>query len=913
MAQKKQAQYTGAMDSVFDFIYSESKKTPAKVKPVKVTGLDSNDPYVATAMAALENPLLFVNDTTVGAIKDAANLSIHKFDIDAKGGRGSAGFSLFNIGDVLNNNLKFVDKGFAKMEATRKAGRMTGWGRTLAAATASSMAMEMGLDSGTRRALTLTGRDNRKDVVTNYELSRRGVDLARSLMGNRKFPDISEEEIKDWFDDPNAFGSTVSDSRTKAKEVYTNLQEIKAKYQAEMRKPEDRRNFDNVFDSAGSRDMHLFFESINFDMKASQARLKAGVLDANSRKAKKLMQQAQGYEDMKAVMFALDKSGKYQKDIFNDYIKDKKTKLGNLRKDLSDTTHPPTRERAEEIRREIKSIESQVRSFSLQKTAYDLGALETQISSVKQLWEYSVGGGLLPAIINGDFYDKNKNSAFLFFNQNISLQPRSDDKFSFIIYDKNGKKIGEREFSGLANQYKDQNGTLKGMMSSYSEGMMDIYYTFTPKGIIENLTTGNGSARQAFKERMKIIAEFRESDLGKLFTDKEIIDLESFFTSTDFKGLEGKLGAKKYAEFMEYFGKNKDKFEKFNRLIGRANSFNLVNRLKDRFTETNLYKKTIGVATAAFAGWMQKNLLKMLKDTVAKDKITELFAGKLGMKAVSDALKIAIKSYLSTATAGLGAFASKVVDFAVDLGMRVVEKMAKPVVKFLISGGVFAMVGALGLLFLLISSPFRAMKTLGSYSHVAPHEIVLGETDYIVPIEPEGPEGPGSPGEWAGGPSLPDGVSCLLGSNGETYRCSQGPYGNFSHSRLNAIDIAYGGVFYAPSFCGKGNCVIEYYGDFSCTAIGAGNAITLRAEYQGHVYRFIMYHVTLSSQLSMGSQVSSGQAVGQMLINGTVSGCWTGPHLHLEIDYDGVRVNPYDVLVSDPSSGGFGCSISTCP
>ena len=81
---RKQAQYTGAMDSVFDFIYSESKKTPAKVKPVKVTGLDSNDPYVATAMAALENPLLFVNDTTVGAIKDAANLSIHKFDIDLR-------------------------------------------------------------------------------------------------------------------------------------------------------------------------------------------------------------------------------------------------------------------------------------------------------------------------------------------------------------------------------------------------------------------------------------------------------------------------------------------------------------------------------------------------------------------------------------------------------------------------------------------------------------------------------------------------------------------------------------------------------------------------------------------------------------------------------------------------------------
>lgn len=932
---KKTKQYDNAMDSVFDFIFSESKKTPAKVKPIKVTGLDSTDPYVAAAAAALENPLLFVNNTTVDAIKDVGNIEIHKFDIDSKGEGGSAKFSLSNIGDVLDNNFKFVDKAFDRMEGARKAGRMTAWGKTIAAFTAGSMATEMGLDAETRDVLLKVGREGKeaevgedkttgqkyvgwgdgKDEVADYELSRRGVELAKSLMGRSSFPSISESDIETWY---SSFMDGAS-ARDKASQIHRNLQDIRSKYTAEMGKPVSDRDFSQVFDSAGNRDMHLFFESINLDVKASEARLKATTFDPNSRKAGRLNQQAQGYEDMKSVLFVLNDSDKYkdvkhgQEGVVTRYVRDKQVELKNLKDELSNSSAPPTPQRTAEIEREIRSINAQVRSFNLQKGAYSLGALETQLDSIKQIWQYSVGGALVPAIINGDFYDARKNSLSW-------SQPRSGRKYSLAVLDKDGNyvmyrdrdgndQILKRTYEGLANRYGGDKEFMGKLMNPYYEKMMDLYYRFTPKGIIENLTTGNGVARQAFKQRMRIIEDFRNSSFGRLFSDEEIKKLGDIFGSDSLDNLRAVLGDDKYDKFMDYFAANRDKFERFNRLVNRADSLNIMTRIKGRIAEAALYKKTIGRATAVVSEGLKKILLKLAKDGPARAKIEELFLNKAGLKGISTAIKTALKSYLAGASAGLGAFASFLVDAAVDLGMMVVEKLARPAIKFLISAGVFALVGIFGLLILVIGAPFRTMKTQGTYSHVAPYEIVLGDTDYTVPQGGSGD--PGQPGEWSGGAPLPDGVSCLLGEG--AFRCSQGPYGSFSHGALNAIDVAYSGIFYAPTFCGKGNCVIEYYGDFSCTSIGAGNAITLRAQYKGNTYRFIMYHVTLSSALSMGSRVSAGEAVGQILINGVVSNCWTGPHLHLEIEYNGSRVNPFDVLTDAPTNGGFGCSILPCP
>ncbi len=64
------------MSSVFDFIFTESKKPINKQKPVKVTGVDGTYEYADAIVSVLENPGKFVNKTTVDAFNDLVNLRL---------------------------------------------------------------------------------------------------------------------------------------------------------------------------------------------------------------------------------------------------------------------------------------------------------------------------------------------------------------------------------------------------------------------------------------------------------------------------------------------------------------------------------------------------------------------------------------------------------------------------------------------------------------------------------------------------------------------------------------------------------------------------------------------------------------------------------------------------------------------
>jgi|GEM_PF-1315150 len=888
MAQKKK-QYTSAMDSVFDFIFTESKKPPGKVKPVKVTGLDANDPYIDAAMAVLEQPLMYINKTTEGAIKDVGDIALNKFEIDAdgKGKVPPVKFSLSNIGSVLNNDFTFVDKPFERLEAARKSGRMTAFGNDMAAFTASGMASQLGLDKETQNVFLKVGKSG-QDKNADYEMNVRSIHLASQSWEKNNYKNISKAQLESLY------------GKDKGTNIYNTLQSIEGKYQNEMVKPEDQRDFSNVFGEAGNRDMHLFLEGVNLSEKAGKARDEAQKLKPGSTQARRLDRQAKGYEEAQNILGVLHDNGKYSKaGGVEKYLIQKEADLRSLKNELqnlSGHTDQASMDRVKGIGAEIKGINTQVRNFRIQKTAYSLGAIESQMKSVQQLYEYTVGGGFIPAMISGDFFDARKNTMW-------GLQPRDASKRVSMSYlDKKGNAKATTYGGFLAKTGNNK------FQQAYYDGMMDFYYKFTPKGIIENLTTGNNYARQAYKQKENLMEGFKNfSGLSTI----DGIDWDKLFSAEGRVYLQSLQSDPQFALLLQFVDKNKEKFEKFNKLVATADKFNLVARVKKKIEESSLYKNTIGKLGEAIGNGVKNILLKMAKDDAAKGVIMEWFGEKAGMKGVSIAIKAAVKSFLAGATGGVSATLGWFVDKAVDIAIMVAMKAAKPIIKLSIQSFVFALVGIIGIIALIVMAPSQVMKTQGSYSHVAPYEITLGETDYIVPYSTED-GGIDGPGEWGGGPPLPDGVSCLLGSN-DSYRCSQGPLGTFSHKTLNAIDIAYGGIFYAPSFCGKGNCVIEYYGDFSCTAIGAGNAITLTAEYKGNTYKFIMYHITLSSELSMGSQVSAGQAVGQILIAGTNSGCWTGPHLHLEIEFNGARVNPYGVMTGYPGSGGFGCNITPCP
>lgn len=726
----KKGQSGDVIDSVFDFVFTESQKPPSKVKPVTVTGLDSTDPYVDVATAVLEKPLMYVNKTTEGAIKGASNIDIASFNIDSKDGKVRVDFGSGNIVDVLNNDLTFVDKAFEKLEAARKAGRMTAWGKEIAAFTAAGMATQMGLDAETRDVFLKVGKTD-TDPNADYEMNLRSFKLASQFWEKSDFQNISESSLKSIYGD------------VKGAEVYKNIQSIHSKYEAEMGKPEGQRDFSNVFNEAGAnRDMHLFFEKFNFAKKEAEARNKAATLDPNSKEAIKLNRQATGYRDAQNTLTIIQDSDRYKKHGGIDkYVIQKEAELRTLKnelRNLSGATDKASIDRLRDIRGEIKGIDVQVRNFKIQKTAHSLGMIETQLDSIKQLYEYTVGGGLIPALINGDFFDARKNVAW-------GLQPRdADSTVTFSYLAKDGKLITTDYKGLLAKSGKNR------FEQSYYEGMMDYYYRFTPKGIIENLTTGNGFARQAFKQREALIETFKNSAAGKLFADGDI-EWDKLFGAGGAGYLKSLEGNPKFAKLLEYIENNKGKFERFNKLVKTADKFNFVKRAKDWLGNNSLYKKTIGALAGKVKDSFRNLLLKIAKDNIAKGKIEELFAKELGLRAVSIALKTAIKSALATYTGGISAALGFVIDRAVDIAMQVVVKAAKPVIKFAITGFVFALVGIIGILSLIFVSPLKTSRTLGSYSHVAPHEIILGETDYVVPIEGD----PGLPGETVPGVSFP--------------------------------------------------------------------------------------------------------------------------------------------------------------
>lgn len=78
-------------------------------------------------------------------------------------------------------------------------------------------------------------------------------------------------------------------------------------------------------------------------------------------------------------------------------------------------------------------------------------------------------------------------------------------------------------------------------------------------------------------------------------------------------------------------------------------------------------------------------------------------------------------------------------------------------------------------------------------------------------------------------------------------------------------------------------------------AVGAGNFVAVRLD--GHV-RLVYCHLS-EFRVASGAQVTAGQLIG--LVGST--GLATGPHVHLQIEVDGVPVDPVTFLVF---TGGVG-------
>lgn len=103
----------------------------------------------------------------------------------------------------------------------------------------------------------------------------------------------------------------------------------------------------------------------------------------------------------------------------------------------------------------------------------------------------------------------------------------------------------------------------------------------------------------------------------------------------------------------------------------------------------------------------------------------------VGLKFYLKELETAVIAALGVTTAGAGAVVGFLVDVAASIAINIGVKIAKPVIKTSLTVFVLTIVGIIATIVMVPSVLSVVMKN--QYAHVAPGEVVLGETDFKVP------------------------------------------------------------------------------------------------------------------------------------------------------------------------------------
>lgn len=700
MAKQKKG-YVSATDSIYDFLFTESKKPPNKVRPVKATGIDATDGYLTAITAALEDPLLYINKATEGAIRDVGNIDLAEINL---GPDGKVKFASGNIGDILNNDMKFVDKAFERMETARKLGRASAFGWTMTGLVAGIMTRQAGLDAETQDAFRHLGKST-SDPVKNLDTKARSASLAEKQWAAADYANISEAVLKSTY------------GETQGAQMYKAIQDIDKKYKAEKANG-SAANFSKIFtiDDSNYLTLYPIFESVDLSRKERDAKTLAqnARIRGDKDKAKVYEEKANAYKKAQNLVMVFGSDG--SKDDFRhkyaiqkgEELKRLQTQLENLRK--SNDSNAP--EQMREIEMQAREIQTQLRNFKWQDRATGLGKLETYRDSIDQSWKYIMGGELIPAIISGDFFDPRKNKAF-------DWQPTVNKDFDLGV---KGRSI-QVHVARPADKAKSPNP----FKQRYYDAMTGVYY-WTPKGIVSTLTTGEGFGYQALNLQKRLLREFNESDLAGVFGKD--FDFTKFFgeeRGSYLTLLEEKFGEKNYKKLLDFLSSKEKAFKKFDTLQRNAYRFGAIGRTREKIT--GFFTGKFASATKGLRESFAKSLLKNIKGDAAK-KLIEKWVQTGGVKVLVEGLKVSIKAALGASSGGLSNLLNFVVDIAVDVAIQLAEKMAKPVIKVMLTLLVVVVLGVIGMSIYSVSSFF---SIFGQYSHVAPNEIVLGDPDYTVP------------------------------------------------------------------------------------------------------------------------------------------------------------------------------------
>jgi hypothetical protein len=658
MQPREKEKYENALGSIFDFIFEESKKPPSKVKPAKVTGVDGTTEIVDALSDVLTSPLLFVNDEIRNVFNDALDADILSLKVGERVGADTIKLSLSGVKDVLSDPGSWVDKQFADLDQKRKMQKAAWAGEEAKGILGALWARERGLDFDTQMAMAGAGRQGNRSTGadTEYMMSR-SDDLV-----SKHFGGLSGNESKSDF--VRKYGRGRGERMYKA---FGKWKEAKEKGK----------------EPSINTEIYYLLESEELKEKADSARQ-----SGDKEKAEQYMRASKYTESIP-----------YQQKVKHQ-IQDQKEKLKESAKyveQLKKSSLPDKDQKIKELRTSMKDIKSNLRYMRLDQAADILGRTQGAHLSIKELF---IDGNLIPNIINGKFFDENRN-------QIRWLQPSKMET----------KKFNGKEFK--IHVGKGEGGPLK---STYYSSMNAVYY-MSPVTWARSLTDGEifayaGHIRREFLKKSEFVKGLAGFDIEEFMKGLEEGD-DSYLTR-----IAGSLTEKQLEKLQN--------FAKWDKTLGNlAYVFSTPTRIKKFFEDK---------VKAYIEEKIMKELRKKIGDALLK-VITDKVAKKLIQSwVVTGGIKVLIKGIVTSIAATIGLvgtpLASIIIGAVTWIASDIIYKLAKPVLKFTLEVGRVLLYFSIGLGIIFLSLVFAFFAIFARFTHVSPHEVVMCEA-YTDPTPPE--------------------------------------------------------------------------------------------------------------------------------------------------------------------------------
>ena len=676
-------QQTDVLDSIFDFVFEESKKKPSPgKKPMKVTGVDGTSEIVDALAAIIEQPALFINETTMDAFSEFVDIDLVNLKLGDRG--QGVKLSLKDVGSFVKDPSGFVDSAFKKMEGVRKMQRAAHAGEGMKAIMGAMWARSNNLDRDTQRAVTGMGRP---DAFKGEQMAR-----AQNLM-EKEWGRLSQSQttIDDSFRSvlERRYGSGGG------AQLFKTYKEAEKLYRArdDARATGDRTRLQEIEGKilALSRDSRFYSSLEGMDI-----RRKASGRTGEERHH--YMQAAKYVEHMGS-----ESGGVYDKLARQRYMGEVKKSIERSKKRIKSLkkSGAPQSAIAEE-RKGIKQMQANIMNARGYEFAGRFGQMEGAYYSVKGM---VTDGQLLPYLINGKFFDDRYNSLGWF-------QPTQQQSFTSSYKWGIDKETGARARTGVGVAFKAPKQSDNVFIQTYTNQMTELYY-LSPATLIRSLATGEVFAYRAFKTEQKLI---------KILASDVIKNIPGF-NEEDF------LTALKGGKLEEYLGtvQNLMDAETFNQVKKIGSVLARQAKLAQVFSTPARFKQKI-------QDYLQEHIGKNIRDTVGRKIIEKLglealqsVGGKAALALVNTWIEkggivTLVKGVVTGVLEAIGVSTAGPVGVAIayvvsEIVTKLIMKVAKPLLK--LTGNLIQFV-AIGLLCMVILAVSFFFMINGQHSHVSP-------------------------------------------------------------------------------------------------------------------------------------------------------------------------------------------------